>query len=52
MPGLLASKTSQKTVPGIKLQPVLLVAVKIASLVVQYSPRFHIILKKTFDLRE
>ena len=34
MPGLLASKTSQKAVPGIKLQHVLLVAVKIASLVV------------------
>ena len=34
MPGLLASKTSQKTVPGIQLQHVLLVAVKITSLVV------------------
>ena len=34
MPGLFASKTSQKAVPGIKLQHVLLVAVKISSLVV------------------
>ena len=34
MPGLLASKTSQKAVPRIQLQPVWLVAVKIASLMV------------------
>ena len=34
MPDLLASNTPQKAVPGIKLQSVLLVAVKIASLLV------------------